>query len=107
MRCVASPRIRLIDRKLEHGAIQSDRGITNRELSGVHSDRDTASTRIYIVAREPALPALVQLACSIECERMRGNHLSVAQMLVNTHRIRNGHRAPRISLLCPAAARLP
>ena len=63
------------------GWIEAELRIANLELRGVHADRDAACARGQVVARESALPALVQLAIGIERQRMRGNHHAAPQFV--------------------------
>jgi hypothetical protein len=63
--------------ELQHRLEQS--GLADRELGGVHADREPARARVEIIARERALAARVELAPSVEREQMRGDHHALAQ----------------------------
>src|SRR3954467_4146519 len=84
--------------------IQADAGIPNPELRRVHTNRDAAGARIYIVAREAALSFLVQLPRRGERERVGGDNLAGTKMFANAHPFRTCHRAPRILSVCQVAA---
>src|SRR5262249_10806011 len=65
-----------------HGKLQhrlQERGIADGELGGVDADRESACAGVEIVAGERALAARVELAISVECERMRRYHHALAQ----------------------------
>src|SRR5712692_6314670 len=71
--------------QLQHRFQQSHVCIANCELSGVNSHSDTARARGEIVARESALPALVELAFGGEGEGVRRYDKSLAEFLANLH----------------------
>ena len=64
-------------RELEHRLVEPD--LADRELRGVHADREAAGAGVEIVAGERALAARVELAVGVERERMRRDHGAAAQ----------------------------
>ena len=62
------PRARRLGRELEHRAVEPD--VADRELRGVDADGETACPGVDVVARECALPALVETAIGVERERV-------------------------------------
>ena len=64
-------------RELQHRPVEP--GVADRELGGMHADREPAGAGVEIVARERALAAGVELAAGIERERMRRDHGALAQ----------------------------
>ena len=75
---MASVFAQLLHGQREHRLVEPDLRIADLELRGVDADRDAARARGQIIARERALPPLVQLALGVERQRMRGNHHAVA-----------------------------
>ena len=67
----------VLDGRLEHGLIQA--GFTDRELGGVHTDRQPAGAGIDVVAGERTLAAPVEAARRVQSERVRGDHRAFAQ----------------------------
>jgi hypothetical protein len=63
--------------EVEHRLEQA--GLADGELRGVDADREPARAGIEIVARERALAAAIELAITIERERMRRDHHALAQ----------------------------
>jgi hypothetical protein len=61
--------------EFEDRSEQSDLWIANFELRGVHRHSDPARARIQVIARQSALPALVQFSFGVQGKRMSGNHL--------------------------------
>ena len=53
---------RFVHRQLEHRTKEADCRIANRELRRVHADGNAARAGVDVVAREPALAPLVELA---------------------------------------------
>ena len=61
------------------GIEEADARIADRELRGVHADGDAAGAGGDVIARQRALPPLVESALGIERERMRGNRQPAPQ----------------------------
>jgi len=78
------PGFRVFHRGGEHGFVQAD--LADGELRGMHADRQTARTGIDIIAAERALALAVELAVSIQRQRMRGDRHALAQIGQNISR---------------------
>jgi hypothetical protein len=69
--------LRLLCGEPQHGLVQAC--FADRELRGVHADRESAAARSEVIARERALAALVEAAPRVERERMRRDHGALVQ----------------------------
>ena len=65
----------------EHRVVGAQRRVGKLESRGMNPYRHATGARGQIVARERPLPPLIQLAVSIERQRMRGNHRTATQHL--------------------------
>jgi len=88
-----------------HGKLQhrlQERGLADRKLGGVDADREPARAGVEIVTRERALAAGIELAISVERERMRRDHRALAQrsehLRVPILPARHHEACPRIAL---------
>ena len=65
--------IHLLARERSTGSKRPTLRIANGELRRVHADGQAAGAGRHVVARQRALPALVEPAVGVERQRMRGN----------------------------------
>ena len=61
--------------EFQHRPVQAD--VADRELRGVHADREPAGAGVDVVARQRALMAGIELALGVERQRMRGEYRAV------------------------------
>ncbi|WP_197701380.1 hypothetical protein [Micromonospora coxensis] len=59
--------------QFQHGSEQTDLGVVDGELGGVHADGDAAGAGGEVVAGQRPLPALVEATLGVEGERVGGN----------------------------------
>ena len=78
--------IHLLAGERQHRLEEADRGIANGELRRVHADRQAAGSGRGVVARQRALPALVEPAVAVKGQRMRGNDPAVLKRRANAGR---------------------
>src|SRR5947209_12023179 len=67
----------------QHGLEQSH--FSDRELSSVNADCDSACAGGQIVTGERTLPPFIQLPSGIQCERMSGNDQSRMKLFAQSH----------------------
>lgn len=72
---------KLIRREREHRLEQPELRIANGELRRMHADRHAARTGSFVITRQRALAALVELARGRQRQRMRRNHQTSQQFL--------------------------
>ena len=73
--------------QLEHRFKQAEARLANFELRGVHAHGDASRAGRQVVAREGALPPLIEFAIGGERERMRRNHDAFPKPCAPAHRL--------------------
>ena len=76
-RRVARPVAGGLDRAAQHRLVEA--GLADRELGGVHADRQAAGAGVEVVAGQGALAPRIEGAVGIERERMRRDGEAFAQ----------------------------
>ena len=66
-------------RGFQHGLVEAD--VADGELRGVDADREPAAAGIEVIAAEGALPARIEPASGVQCQRVRRNDAALAQQV--------------------------